>query len=339
MTAAAWPAHAQRAEFDRGGPPEVLRLVCAPVRSPGAADVVVRVGASSINPKDTRFRSRPPRGDRFPRSTGFDFAGTVVACGPDAGAALSPGLPVWGFVDGVTGGAAAEYLTIPAAWVAASPRSLRVEAAATVPLSASAALQALRDVARVAPGEHVAVWGAGGVVGRFAVQIALQLGAEVTAVSRCPLPLWVGGRASSTHVRECTRSAFVAGMKQYGAALPPVHVLLDASGDAPWAFARALLARNGTAGRRRWITVGPRWTLYAATPLSPVLAALRLTPSLGYVVVRPRTEDLRWLAAAVDAGHLVPPQVQTWRLDEIVAAHRAAEAPGVPSERQVLTCH
>ena len=62
------------------------------------------------------------------------------------------------------------------------PANLSVVEAAAVPTSAMTALQALRDIAHVRPGQTVLVTGASGGVGSFAVQIAKAFGAEVTGV-------------------------------------------------------------------------------------------------------------------------------------------------------------
>src|SRR5687768_9345008 len=100
-------------QFDRYGGPEVLQVRTVAVPSPGLKEMLVRVHASGLNPKDSVVRSgamRPLSGRRFPRGTGYDFAGEVVRAG--AGVTdLAPGARVWGFLDGYMGGAAADYLT------------------------------------------------------------------------------------------------------------------------------------------------------------------------------------------------------------------------------------
>jgi NADPH:quinone reductase-like Zn-dependent oxidoreductase len=93
--------------------------------------------------------------------------------------ALAPGDEVYGTTDG----SFAEYVVADVARVARKPDNLSFPEAAAVPISAVAALQAVRDVARVAEGDSVLVIGAAGGVGSFAVQLASASGAEVTAVS------------------------------------------------------------------------------------------------------------------------------------------------------------
>ena len=87
-------------------------------------------------------------GRTFPRGTGFDFAGEVVATGTQV-ADLAVGQRVFGFLDGFMGGAAAEYVAAPREWMAPVPDRLGWVEAAALPLVATTALQALRDVARL----------------------------------------------------------------------------------------------------------------------------------------------------------------------------------------------
>jgi NADPH:quinone reductase-like Zn-dependent oxidoreductase len=91
---------------------------------------------------------------------------------------------VIGLIDFDRDGAAAEYVAIPATAVAAKPRSLSHVAAATLPLAALAAWQALAAHAALQPGERVLVQGGAGGVGIYAVQLAAYLGGHVTATGR-----------------------------------------------------------------------------------------------------------------------------------------------------------
>ncbi|MGH7579480.1 MAG: alcohol dehydrogenase catalytic domain-containing protein, partial [Gemmatimonadales bacterium] len=107
-------------QYDHYGEPDVLAVRTIPVPGPGRDEVLVRVHASSLNPKDAIVRQgtlRPLSGRRFPRGTGYDFSGEVAAHGARVGD-LAHGDRVWGFLDGFLGGAAAEYVVAPRAWLA-----------------------------------------------------------------------------------------------------------------------------------------------------------------------------------------------------------------------------
>ena len=166
------------------------RLSTSDIRIPelGHMDVLVRVRAASVNPADLYSVSGFPLVSRAftgllrPKSPllGTDFAGTVEAVGRDV-RAFKPGDDVFG----ATRGAFAEYVAVSAG-VAQKPAGVSFEEAAAVPVAGLTALQALRDHGDVQPGKRVLINGASGGVGTYAVQIAVALGAEVTAVCSTP---------------------------------------------------------------------------------------------------------------------------------------------------------
>jgi NADPH:quinone reductase-like Zn-dependent oxidoreductase len=124
---------------------------------PGRGDVLVQVGAASVHPGDYFVMTGVPYvvrlafGLRRPRHgiPGRDFAGVVAAVGKDV-TALRPGDEVFGWS---TAGTLAEYARVPADNLVSVPANLSVVEAAAVPASAMAALQALRDIANVRPGQ------------------------------------------------------------------------------------------------------------------------------------------------------------------------------------------
>jgi NADPH:quinone reductase-like Zn-dependent oxidoreductase len=92
---------------------------------------------------------------------------------------FQPGDAVFGWCDG----SFAEYACAPEDQLTPMPANLPFEQAAAVPISRFAALQGLRDVGEVQPGQKVLVIGASGGVGAFAVQLARAFGAHVTGVA------------------------------------------------------------------------------------------------------------------------------------------------------------
>ncbi len=91
-------------------------------------------------------------------------------------------MPFFGDTSTCGFGAFAEYVCAPEGVLTLKPAGLTFEQASTIPQAGVLALQAIRDEGRVQPGQKVLLNGAGGGVGTFAVQIAKQFGAEVTAV-------------------------------------------------------------------------------------------------------------------------------------------------------------
>ena len=167
------------------GPPEVVKLREVSRPAPGSRDVLVKVHAAALNALDSHvlhfsplFRlffgwKRPKRPIR-----GVDVAGIVEAIGPEV-TRFRPGDPVFGGAPG----AFAEYAVTPERALVAKRPELSFAQAAALPVAGLTALQGLRDIARVQPGQRVLIHGAGGGVGTFAVQIARALGAHVTAVT------------------------------------------------------------------------------------------------------------------------------------------------------------
>jgi NADPH:quinone reductase-like Zn-dependent oxidoreductase len=179
------PAAMLALHHDRYGGPEHLRLAPAPLPEPRAGEVRVRVRAASINAMDYRilradpFLVRLTLGFFRPKvgRLGADLAGVVDAVG--SGVA---GLAVGDEVFGESFGTFAEAIVVRARDVVKKPAALSFVEAAALPLAAITALQAVRDRARVGPGQRVLVQGAGGGVGTFLVQLAKAYGAHVTAV-------------------------------------------------------------------------------------------------------------------------------------------------------------
>lgn len=294
-------------EYDRYGGPEVLEVRTRPVPEPGPGQVLVRVLASGLNPKDVVVRSGAFRrfsGRRFPKSTGFDLAGDVVAVGAGV-EGFAAGQRVWGMLDGFDGGAAADHAVVDAAWLGPAPRRTDPVEAAGLPLVGLTALQALR-AAGLRAGESVLVKGASGGVGSAAVQLATAAGARVTAVA---------GPGSQEHCRELGAAAVVDYTRTDPAELPErFDVVLDCIGASPLRRYRRILARGG-----RLVSIAPSPSTLALSAVTRFLPG----PTLRILFVRPGRADLDELAARADAGALRMPVQETFPLERIADAHRA----------------
>ena len=187
---------------DGYGSPDVLGL--REIDKPVVGDdrVLVRVRAASVNAGDLHLLRRLPHLIgmllRMPRTSvrGWDMAGRVEAVGKDV-MRFKPGDEVFG-----TGiGTFAEYAAGSEDRLAPKPLNLTFEQAAAIPVAGCTALQGLRDKAHVRPGQRVLVYGAGGGVGTFAVQIAKSLGAHVTAVTSTSVPFGARTRRQSVNER------------------------------------------------------------------------------------------------------------------------------------------
>lgn len=171
--------------YDRYGAPENLELRLMPAPVPNANEVLVRVRAASLNPKDSLIRKgkfKAASGGTFPKLLGYDLAGVVEAVGANV-THFKVGDEVFGMKNGFTGSTVAELAVATEDELAKKPASLSFEEAAALPLTALTALQALRDLGKVSAGSRVLIHGASGGVGVVAVQIAKALGATVTTTS------------------------------------------------------------------------------------------------------------------------------------------------------------
>ena len=298
------------------GPPSVLEIADVEPPLPGRGDVLVRVRAASVHPGDYFVMTGEPYivrlafGLRRPRHAirGMDLAGVVAAVGEDV-EGFEPGDLVFGWC---TTGSLAEYACVPARNLAPVPENLSLAEAAAVPTSGMTALQAMRDVARVAPGQKVLIVGASGGVGSFAVQIAASLGAEVTGVCSAGNGALVASLGAD-HVIDYAASDFTEHGVQY-------DVILDNVESRPLSVVRraltpagTLIPNSGKGGR----LLGPIGRVIRAHVLS-LFTRQRLRP---FTSVGTR-EDLLALAALVSSGQLTPVIDRVYPLDAAADALR-----------------
>lgn len=306
MTGAMSEKRMRVVEYDRYGEPEVLTVRERPIPVPGPGQVLVRVAAAALNPKEVLIRGGKFKllsGRRFPRRTGFDWSGHAVALGRGV-RDVHVGMRLFGMIDGWQGGAAAEYLVVNVADCAEVPQSLDLMEASAVPLASLTVLQAYRDLARLAPGQRVLINGASGGVGTFAVQIARALGAEVEATT-------------SGKNAELVRSLGAARVHDYETLdLTPLgprfDLVFDVFGNLPFARARRALTPRGLQ-----IT-----TVFKAHTARDLLLTLGHAQRLRLVVVRASGDDLREVARLIAEGKVRPVIDRVYPLDEIAGAHR-----------------
>ncbi|MEE6295424.1 NADP-dependent oxidoreductase [Georgenia wangjunii] len=164
------------------GGPDQLEVLDIPEPEPGPGEIRIAVRAATVNPTDTILRAgmRELPDLALPYIPGMDAAGTIDAIGD--GVELSVGDRVAAVVNPHTsrGGAYAEKIVVPAESVARVPDGVDLVEAATLPLNGLTAWRAL-EVMRVPDAGTIAVTGAAGAVGGFAVQLAVHHGLRVVA--------------------------------------------------------------------------------------------------------------------------------------------------------------
>ena len=172
------------------GGPDAIELIDVPVVEPGPGNVRVRVAAAPVNPVDLAvaggfFHARGLISQPERTGLGWDFAGTVLAAGPDVD--LPVGTRVAGLVPGFDRdyGTYAEQLVIPVANIAVVPDGLDLPAASTVPVNGLAAAQIVDLLGDAPTGRNrLLVTGAAGAVGGYLVVLAQDRGWQVTGLAR-----------------------------------------------------------------------------------------------------------------------------------------------------------
>jgi len=295
------------------GGPEVLEL--KEVVEPRVADndVLIKVKAVGLNAGDYFSMRGSPWLARmtvgFPKPKdhilGWDVAGEVAKVGR-AVKTFKPGDRVFC----ATMYALAEYAMAPEDKVALAPTSLDLEQAAAVPSAATAALNALRDQAKVKPGQKVLVNGASGGVGIFSVQIAKALGAEVTGVCSTRNEDMVRSLGAD-HVIDYTKHDFTKTGLRY-------DVILDNVGNHSFSDYRRALAPGGVCIPN----TGHGGMSYVIKAY--LLSAVTKRQARPFMAVPNRT-NLDYLRELIDTGKLKPVIDKTYPIEQTAEALRYME--------------
>jgi NADPH:quinone reductase-like Zn-dependent oxidoreductase len=295
---------------DRYGLQDVLELRDMEQPSIGDDQVLIRVHAASIHIGDWLVMRGVPRlmrmatGVRKPKNRvpGTDVAGTVEAVGKDV-TGLRPGDEVFGWC----AGAFAEFAVAPESQFVPKPANLTFEQAAAVGVSATTALQLLRDQGKVRPGQKVLINGASGGVGPYAVQIAKAFGAEVTGVcstGKVDMVRSIG----ADHVIDYTKEDFTTGKQRY-------DFILDNVGNHSMSATRRALTPDGRLQPNGGGHSGGLGSVLVAFVVSAFVRR-QLRPSVKFQ----NHGDLLALRELIEAGKVAPVIDGTYPLSETPAA-------------------
>jgi NADPH:quinone reductase-like Zn-dependent oxidoreductase len=306
--------------YTQYGSPDVLRLAEMPKPTPKAGEVLVKIQAASVNSADIRLLRGQPFLVRLmgygllrPKHPilGGDIAGQVEAVGHGV-MAFQPGDNVYGDVSNSGMGGFAEYVAVPEAALAPLPAPLSFEEAAAMPLAGITALQAVQK-AGVRAGERVAINGASGGVGTFAVQIAHALGADVTAIASAS-KLEMLQQLGASQVIDYASEDFTAQVGRY-------DVILGVNGYHPLAhYARALKPGG------RYVMVGGADAQIFEALLRAPLMRKRDGKRLSSLTAKSTPADLRTLSSLVEQGAVRPVVERCYPLAELADALRYLDA-------------
>lgn len=296
----------------RRGGPEVLQYEEAPVPEVHSGEVLVEVHAAAVTPGELAWDSSwvsETGADRTPMIPSHEFSG-VIATVSDGVDHVGPGTEVYGLIDFHHDGAAAQFVALPHEAVVRRPLRLAHVESAALPLAALTAWQALSDHAQVKAGDRVFIQGGAGGVGSLAVQLAKDLGADVTATARAedePLVKNLGADG----VVDSPASALSSGEQQFDA-------LLNTFGGPVPAESYDLVRPGG-----RLVTL--------SEPPDQSLATARGIEAIFFVVSSDRG-DLGRVASLADEGRLRPIIARTLPLAEAAAAYSPPPPPHKPGK-------
>jgi NADPH:quinone reductase-like Zn-dependent oxidoreductase len=306
---------------EKYGSPDVLQFKEVAKPTPQDNEVLVQVHAASVNAAELHLLRADPFLMRFmgfgllkPKHTilGAAMAGRVEAVGRNV-TQFQPGDEIFGDLTKCGFGAFAEYVCASEDALALKPANVTFEEAAAVPLAAITALQGLRAKGQIQPGQKVLIYGAGGGVGTFAVQIAKAFGAEVTAVCstrNVDLVRSIG----ADHVIDYTQADFTKNGQQYDLifAVNGYHSISD--------YKRALNPKGV------YVFIGGSIAaMFQAMLLGPLISMNGKQKMGSMGVAQPNQKDLVFMKELLEAGKVVPVIDRRYPLRETAEALRYLE--------------
>jgi NADPH:quinone reductase-like Zn-dependent oxidoreductase len=171
--------------FTRYGGLDQVGFADVPRPVPKPDEILVQVHAAGLNPVDNKIRSGKMKAIlrvRLPATLGSDLAGVVVEAGGRV-TRFKPGDAVFASIDGLRMGALAEFAVVTESAAAPKPADLDFAQAASIPMVALTAWQALKERAHIRPGHKVFIPAGAGGIGTFAIQLAKYLGAMVATTT------------------------------------------------------------------------------------------------------------------------------------------------------------
>jgi NADPH2:quinone reductase len=290
------------------GGPDMLRVADVAVPEPGRGQVRVKVRAAAVHPVDLAIRAGAfaellPGRPRY--VLGWDLAGTVDAVGAEV-TGFCPGDAVVGLSVWLRSlaGTQAEFVALDAAAVAAAPYGASWAEAATLPLNALAAVQALDMMPQGT--RSVAIIGAAGAVGAFAAELATQRGQSVYAVASAQDETFVRGLSAAFVPRSADPASAIR-----AAADGPVDAVLDTAGIGGAALGAV---RDGGA---------------FVTTIPPTAPPAQRDIRVSAVQVEAHGGQLAELVALAEQGKLTLRVAQTYPLQDAALAYDRLEKGGV----------
>lgn len=307
------------AYIDRVGPPENVTFGDLPTPKPAEGQVLVKVGAVSLNPVDTYVRAGLiPFDLPKPFIVGCDLAGAVEAVGPNT-TKYQVGDRVWGSNQGLLGrqGVFAEYAAVDERWLYPTPEDVSDQDAAAAALVSITAHLGLFREAQLKTGENVFVGGGAGGVGSCVIQMARAIGARVLATAGSKEKVQACRQLGANVAVNYKTEDLDAALAKFG----PIDVWFDTKREPDFEYAIQHLAVRG-----RIIVMAGR----EAKPKFPVGGFYTKDARLlGFAMFNAPADEQRKCAAEINRwlakGRLKPRIDRVMKLSETAAAHKLQE--------------
>ena len=276
------PDTTKAARVHRFGPPDVIMLEDTPLAAPREGEVLVQVKAAGVGPWDGWIRAgKSVLPQPLPLTLGSDLSGVVTAVGRGVHG-LASGDEVFGVTNARFTGAYAEYAVAAAGMIARKPASITDAEAASVPVIAVTAWQALFDEAHLSRGDRVLIHGAAGNVGSFAVQFARAAGLHTIGTA---------GAGDIAYVRSLGADEVIDfRAERFEKKTSGVDAAIDLIG--------------GEVQARSYSVLKPGGVLVSAVSAPDQGLAERHGVTAHFFLVKVTTERLAQIAAMIDAGDL-----------------------------------
>jgi NADPH:quinone reductase-like Zn-dependent oxidoreductase len=284
------------------GGPEVLQDEVLPVPQAGSGELLVRIEAASVNPVDYKIREgkfAKASDDVLPITLGRDLSGMVEACGSSADQSIV-GQPVYALL-GYDRGAYAQHVVLkPGEWAKKPANISHVEAAA-VPLAALTAWQGMIDHGGLKSGQRVLIHGGAGGVGHFAIQIAKAKGAWVATTCAGQDLDFVRGLGADEVIDYKT--------EKFEDRLSDMDLVYDLIGGETQERSFQVLKQSGA--------------LISTLQEPDKAKALYKNLTIAHYMAKPDVDELKQIAALIEAGKIRPVIHATYKLADAAKAEQA----------------
>lgn len=320
-----------------------MREVSMPVPAPGPRQAMVRMVASGVNHADERTRAGEFKAVfrlALPQVMGGELSGEVVAVGEQV-TEVTVGDEVYAYTGVIAMGTFAEVVAVDVDALAPKPASTDLVEAASLPVVALTAWQALVEIGHLQPGQRVLVHGGSGGVGSVAIQLAKHLGATVITTASAGNAEFVR-ELGADEVIDYRTEDFVARLADN-----PVDLVLDTQGGDTTTKSLQVLRPGGTvigiagtpdphladqAGAGKLVKLA-----LAALSLPLRRRAKKLGVSYRFLFIHPDGRALRTIAALVDQGALRPVLDRVLPFEETPEALKQVLAGGTRGKVVVTT--